>query len=81
MLNNSCLTNQIAYQITPVNENPDNAFPEINENIRINIPSQLLECPLSLQRMINPVSIIACGHSYDEESLKKWYEKSNVCPL
>ncbi|MBA2369918.1 MAG: hypothetical protein H0V82_13015 [Candidatus Protochlamydia sp.] len=60
---------------------------KINENInnesfiRVDIPINDLECPISLKMMKNPVTIIQCGHIFDEKHLKRWYQKISNCPI
>ncbi|PCI39586.1 MAG: hypothetical protein COB50_00895 [Thiotrichales bacterium] len=40
-----------------------------------------LECPISMEIMERPVILIETGQTYDEASLKQWFEKNNTDPL
>ena len=50
------------------------------QSSRINIDEKLIECPITLQVMNDPV-LCDDGHHYERQAIQRWMQHSNISPV
>lgn len=57
---------------------------ELNQNLKEQLNSGIIkECSICLSNidLNNKFITLSCNHSYHDECLNKWFEKSKTCPI